>query len=354
MFERIKKALLQTRKIVIISNNKIFSKEIGFLFLFWNLLAVFWLSFVTIKYFQYRQVIINKNLEITKLLLVNNNLKRDLKILGFNINNVKQYLQSLNKYERFSSIELDKKNVFVFRLNEESSEAEYSPSLKSILDRNETDINDINFALVRRIKGIEGFIQNTGLDLGNVHKTALLSKDYNDIDFEKAESLKIQSGFLFVKSTDYINNNLSYLNYLEDFVDKIPLHPPVSNYHVTSGFGVRRDPFTRKYKLHKGVDMAAPINAKIHVPSDGKVIFVGSRGGFGKTVEIDHGNGIVTEYAHLKRIFVNKNQKVKRGQVLGVQGNTGKSTGQHLHYEIRYKGRPFDPDNFIKTGNTVF
>jgi len=116
---------------------------------------------------------------------------------------------------------------------------------------------------------------------------------------------------------------------------------------VTSDFGHRLDPFTADRVLHKGLDIAAAHGTPIMAPSDGTVIFSGMEGGYGKVLVVDHGYGVKTRYAHLSELAVRMGERVKRGQRIGALGNTGRSTGPHLHYEVRVNGVPENPRKFI-------
>jgi murein DD-endopeptidase MepM/ murein hydrolase activator NlpD len=116
---------------------------------------------------------------------------------------------------------------------------------------------------------------------------------------------------------------------------------------VTSGFGTRVDPFTGERSMHEGLDIASQEGTKVHAPADGSVVYAGLHGGYGNVVVIDHGFGVNTRYGHLSEIYVKVGQKVHRGQIIGAIGNTGRSTGPHLHYEVRVNGIPVDPRKFI-------
>ncbi|MBI5510068.1 MAG: M23 family metallopeptidase [Deltaproteobacteria bacterium] len=122
---------------------------------------------------------------------------------------------------------------------------------------------------------------------------------------------------------------------------------PTRSKLLTSTFGVRTDPYTNHRVMHKGVDIAADHGADVITPADGVVIFVGSRGGYGKAVVIDHGYGVQTHFAHMSAFRVEIGQKVLRGQVIGGVGNTGRSTGTHLHYEVRFNGIPQNPEKYM-------
>jgi len=116
---------------------------------------------------------------------------------------------------------------------------------------------------------------------------------------------------------------------------------------VTSDFGQRLDPYTADRVMHEGIDIAAPHGKEVMAPSDGTVVFAGLEGGYGNVVVIDHGYGIKTRYGHLAKILVKAGEVVKRGHVVGAVGNTGRSTGPHLHYEVRVNGVPQNPRKFI-------
>jgi murein DD-endopeptidase MepM/ murein hydrolase activator NlpD len=116
---------------------------------------------------------------------------------------------------------------------------------------------------------------------------------------------------------------------------------------VTSDFGSRLDPYTADRVMHHGLDIAGPHGKEVMAPSEGTVVFAGSEGGYGNVLVIDHGYGIKTRYGHLASIKVKAGERVKRGQVIAALGNTGRSTGPHLHYEVRVNGLPQNPRKFI-------
>ncbi len=116
---------------------------------------------------------------------------------------------------------------------------------------------------------------------------------------------------------------------------------------VTSDFSVRLDPYTGERVMHEGIDIAAGVGTPVRAPSDGTVVFSGLEGGYGHVLVIDHGYGLKTRYGHLSRIDVKVGEKVKRGQFVAAVGNTGRSTGPHLHYEVRVNGVADNPRKFI-------
>ncbi|NJB67039.1 murein DD-endopeptidase MepM/ murein hydrolase activator NlpD [Desulfobaculum xiamenense] len=116
---------------------------------------------------------------------------------------------------------------------------------------------------------------------------------------------------------------------------------------VSSPFGARTSPFTAKREFHKGIDISAPTGTPIYAPAKGVVTFSGADGGYGLSMMIDHGSGIKTRYAHLHSLAVKANRKVSRGELIAYVGNTGRSTGPHLHYEVRLNGVPVNPMRYV-------
>ena len=133
----------------------------------------------------------------------------------------------------------------------------------------------------------------------------------------------------------------------------VPLAAPMRDYYLVSGFGPRTDPFNGRPAMHFGTDLSGPAGSSILATASGRVVFVGWKNRYGKTVEIDHGIGVRTRYGHMKRVSVRTGQSVRAGDELGEMGSTGRSTGAHLHYEIHVRGEPRDPMRFIKAGDHV-
>ena len=147
-------------------------------------------------------------------------------------------------------------------------------------------------------------------------------------------------------------DNLSDMRGLADAAESMPFHRPTSGQN-TSGFGVRFDPFNRRPALHQGQDFAGALNTPVRATAPGIVSFVGVRSGYGNTVEIDHGRGFKTRYAHLNSMAVRAGQRIALGQRLGAMGTTGRSTGVHLHYEVWMNGRPQNPARFLRAGDQL-
>ncbi len=149
--------------------------------------------------------------------------------------------------------------------------------------------------------------------------------------------------------------NLRRMMALNDIVTAMPLDAPMADndYHQTSGFGTRVDPFRGVLGFHSGVDLAGHEGEKVVATNDGRVEFAGWKTAYGNVIDVKHEYGLSTRYAHLSRILVQPDQMVKKGQIIGVQGSTGRSTGAHVHYEVRYNGVAVNPGNFLKAGEDV-
>lgn len=140
---------------------------------------------------------------------------------------------------------------------------------------------------------------------------------------------------------------------LAEAAQTLPFAKPTAGTPKTSGFGVRFDPFTRRPAFHSGLDFAGARMTPIQATGPGVVSFAGVRSGYGNTVEVDHGRGLKTRYAHMQAIAVRPGQRVAIGQRLGGMGSTGRSTGTHLHYEVWVNGRAQNPDRFVRAGEYV-
>ena len=137
-----------------------------------------------------------------------------------------------------------------------------------------------------------------------------------------------------------------FLRENQDILLSTPSIWPADGY-VTSGFGKRRSPFTGIWTMHAGIDVANRVGTPIWAPARGVVTFAENDGAYGLSIVIDHGNNVSTRYAHLSKLGVKPKQVVQRGEVIGSMGNTGRSTGPHLHYEVRIGGMPVDPRRYI-------
>ena len=217
------------------------------------------------------------------------------------------------------------------------------------------EINRTDYSLA----SISNIIDMTGITTRSLSKLGLLPKKavggfsktvqvaYNSNDARVTDKLSYNQGKL--------DHKLNELEAMQGFMNCMPLTTPVETHRLSSGFGFRTNPFTGKGReIHYGLDFSAWHNTPIWATSPGKVVYAGRRGAYGNMVEINHGCGFITRYGHMQSIAVDVGDYVQLRQVIGAVGNTGRSTGPHVHYEIRFRGKPLDPAKFIQAGRHVY
>lgn len=141
---------------------------------------------------------------------------------------------------------------------------------------------------------------------------------------------------------------------LRQVLAAMPLTAPVDSFWISSDFGKRRDPYNGKWAMHEGLDLAATAGSPVLATAPGRVTFAGSKSGYGRMVEIDHGFGLTTRYAHLRSVSVQEGDRVDHRATVGALGSSGRSTGPHVHYEVLLDDTPLDPANFLEAGKHVF
>jgi len=146
---------------------------------------------------------------------------------------------------------------------------------------------------------------------------------------------------------------LSRMDAMERALAAIPTAMPAASMMLSSGFGYRSDPFTGGGAMHAGLDFKGPVGTPILAAAEGKVVLAGFHGGYGNMIEIRHANGLVTRYAHLSGFNVRSGQMVERGVQIGRMGSTGRSTGSHLHFEVRQNGQAINPRKFLEVNPDV-
>ncbi len=186
--------------------------------------------------------------------------------------------------------------------------------------------------------GTLGLNQNALVKRANKYSNPLVGTAFSPLDFDADLDPKYEK----------LAEDLELWHGLARLGNMLPLGAPVDKVRITSNYGSRTDPFTGQIARHRGIDFAGKIGTELMAVAPGRVISAGDRVGYGTTVEIDHGLGFTTLYAHMSQILVSRGDWVRPGTVVGLGGSSGRSTGPHLHYEIRYKGVPFDPTKFVK------
>jgi murein DD-endopeptidase MepM/ murein hydrolase activator NlpD len=235
-------------------------------------------------------------------------------------------------------------------------------SQKDLVDRYERDISELR-QMVSRLKLVNAKLMlmagveinsdsPVNLAMGGIDETLDMSALTEDFQQELEESIKNKIASLdslrdaAVDQEELAQRMMEFFQDQQTLLDSTPSVWPVRGW-ITSGFGTRKSPFTGKRTMHSGLDIATKSGTPIIAPANGIVSFAGKKGAFGNVMVIDHGNGYTTFYGHCKKLLKNVGDKVKRGDAIAQVGNTGRSTGSHLHYEVRVKGVAENPNKYI-------
>ena len=233
-----------------------------------------------------------------------------------------------------------------------SQVARLEASLEEEQLQHKTQLKIISKRALKNIHRLEKVLNRTGLD---VEKLAPLPKNmimgiggpfipYHPDMRDMNEREILESG---------LDVNLDRFEKLRDVIIKLPLASPIKRGYVSSHYGRRKDPFNGRWAMHRGVDFVAKYKSNVYATAPGKVIAVGRQGKYGRTIDIRHEFGLLTRYAHLHRYRVKVGQKVALGQVIGLLGNSGRSTGPHVHYEIRRHKKFMNPRKFLRATRNV-
>lgn len=182
---------------------------------------------------------------------------------------------------------------------------------------------------------------DTAMIMGINPEDLLLQREYNELD--RRFSLINEEA---LTTEQALQDMYELLADQKAFLAALPTKKPAIGY-FTSGFGVRRSPYGDRVKMHEGLDIANRPGTDVFAPADGTVVFADVKSGYGQTLILDHGYGLETWYAHNSKLLVQKGQRVRRGERITKLGNSGRSTGPHLHYEVRFRGLPIDPYTYI-------
>ncbi len=220
-------------------------------------------------------------------------------------------------------------------------------SLDQVERRQVAALNAVEEGMDSRIRRMRGVVSDLGLNLSNLE--AAVPRAAMGGPFVPVK-LGANAG-PFEKQLYRINVTRADMDRLNRTLAQVPYRKPVvGEVEFTSGFGVRSDPFLGRPAMHTGLDFRAATGDPARDTANGKVVSAGWAGGYGRMVEVDHGNGLSTRYGHLSEINVKVGEIVKIGQVIGLVGSTGRSTGPHLHYETRIDGEAVDPQKFLRAG----
>jgi len=220
-------------------------------------------------------------------------------------------------------------------------------TLDQIENRQMAALNAYQDGMESRVRRMRGVISDLGLDLAQLESATPRAPMGGPFVPVKLSS----DAGAFDRQLYRVNVTRMQMDRLNRTLALVPYRKPViGEVEFTSGFGVRSDPFLGRPAMHTGLDFRAQTGDPVRATANGKVVSSGWSGGYGRMVEIDHGNGLSTRYGHLSEINVKVGDTVKIGQVIGEVGSTGRSTGPHLHYETRIDGEAVDPQKFLRAG----
>ena len=232
------------------------------------------------------------------------------------------------------------------------------------LQQRMSDMREVHQGIVDRLRertdltvgAIEQTISITGLDVDALLREAGLQSNGQGGPFVPENGLlgSENSADILLTSVAQLDNQMSRWEALQDLMGAMPLIAPLEEYSISSTFGSRRDPVSGRRAMHYGLDLSAAMRTPIQATAPGVISFAGWRGNYGRMVEIDHGFGIKTRFAHMKEIQVEEGDVVAYRDIIGLVGSSGRSTGPHVHYEVLYDGDAQDPMKFMEAGRFVF
>jgi murein DD-endopeptidase MepM/ murein hydrolase activator NlpD len=244
----------------------------------------------------------------------------------------------------------------------ENSTLAYVPAPETVADRADRVFSKVTLSLKRieqdqlnRIRHLTSGVSETADNISSIMKRVGVTVPEETASIEAGSAVggpyvPPESEDAFSRSVDDLDTALTHLETVRGTAESLPFRNPAPGREITSPFGNRKDPFLGKLALHTGVDFRFNSGERVTATAPGKVISAGWSGGYGNMVEIDHGNGISTRYGHMADILVKTGDTVRTGDIIGLAGSTGRSTGTHLHYEVRVHGLAIDPLYFVHAG----
>ena len=377
--DRIFGRLFCKRSIIIISEHKTqhvpFAVSTQLFGMIATLVVVGWASYSSGSFMAAQQVLVEKERKLASTTIENERveaeftlLKRDLAKLAKEDNSGK-----LADYAKMMSAQLAQEDSQQVASNDVAEQynavfrrIDYLENrVKELQNQHQEMIADIRQTTGGKIKEFESVIARTGISaqpLLNQAQARLNQQEQRREKYGRIQSgatggpyMPVREKMLLKEKETALYFDLKRMMTLQEIVSALPLSNPMASvaYRQTSTYGTRIDPFRSSLAFHSGVDLAGPVGSPIRATSDGKVAFSGRKNAYGNVVDVEHDYGFTTRYGHLSRLLVKEGQVVKRGQVIAIQGSTGRSTGNHLHYEVRYNDKPINPASFLKAGQNV-
>lgn len=395
LLQKIRK-IFRTRNLIIISDHKVdhvpLSGSVQILVIIAFLGFFSGVSYITGSYMTSRGVIREKESKIANSTREKTRISEEMELLKKDLVRLNENGQELNSYSKF--IIGQHTNVVTPNANEIIN-PKYSDStlfgqdsgkllerisflenrVNEIRSENEHLVKAIRVRTEKKIDFLEDIISMTGLDAQSLEHAAKAEAEDsgqkvgevklapNQDENAKKEPANPDAGkggpFIPYEKSELndtemeLVSNVDRLVMINEVVKALPLDKPLKEYQQMSPFGKRTDPINHRFSFHPGLDLAGASGSRVMATNDGVVIDARRKPAYGNMVDIEHKFGIVTRYAHMNRILVHEGDKVKKGQVIGIQGSTGRSTGEHLHYEVRVNDHPVNPVNFLDAGEYV-
>ena len=339
----LKNANNKNKTLILLSGEKIYSVRIN---LFFQVFLVFsvalvsaFLTYHTTIYLKSQGSIEKKDHKIFLNQAINKNLSTHLNFLIDEINEINQSLSNLG-IKKKSEKQTNKQQSTSGQIETEEDLSQVNAKIK------ETVIS-LDKSIDENIKTITTTLADVGINEILKQKSIINYKAYKDAN-------------LIAKNIDYsitevasdvlseAKYKIEYIKIVQDFIKYLPTVAPIKGIKITSGYGVRNHPILHHKIMHHGIDFKGFHKSPIQATANAKVKFAGYSSSFGNVVMLNHGNDIITIYAHLSELKVAMGQTVKKNDVIVLQGSTGRSTGEHLHYEVRYKGKSINPVKFLQ------
>lgn len=373
------KFVFAKRTVLFVTNQKIRSITLGPVLQACLILFFAWVGNLFAQSLRYNEILSAKSEEISSLKSVNSYFEEEFENVNDKLKKINEYLISISGgNHNVKAVEPEFKEPKNFK---EEDLSRHDKNTLNQIKNADSHLVSIRSVAKARIKKIESAIAVTGLNIKKMPVQELqkrYSGDVKEISLNGHKGISNRQGGPLdgedssldsalagasISEEDTLERHLEqvkftseldYLMVLEKLTVVMPLSKPMRNYYISSGFGHRTDPFTGRMTGHHGLDFVGSAKEKIISPSTGKVILAGKFSDYGNAVVIDHGFGITTRYGHLSEVKVKAGQTVKQGDVIALQGSTGRSTGPHLHYEVRYKNIPLNPRKFLEAGENLF
>ena len=361
--------ILTKRTILFVSDQKIRKINFSPLLQMSLLTLSLFIGNVFVQSLQSYKIIKEKSDEVEHLKSLNSYFENEFESVNNKLKKLTEYMYQINN-TNYKEVNDEKIEGIQFKKSKKLDQDQLSRQDKKTIKNIEESLehfSEMHLLTQKRIKKIEKAISMVGLNIKNSDNLKSFDKIISNNNYGRGgpekDDQKINQ--ILTKKTSEedalnqinslkFNNEIDYLMVLEHLASVLPLSEPMNSYYISSGFGMRSDPITNRKTLHHGLDFVGLENEKIYSPSSGKVILAGKFSEYGNAIVIDHGFGITTRYGHLSSIKVKEGQVVKKGENIALQGNTGRSTGDHLHYEVRYKNIPLNPKKFLEAGQILF